>query len=96
MTRAEILDKAKEIVTLERQDQYGSPEANFEVIARLWTTYLNACIGLPKVDVDLSGEHVAAMMILLKAARTATGSGKDDNWLDIAGYAACGGEIFSE
>ena len=83
-------------MTQERQDQYGTPEANFDTIARLWTTYLNASIGLKGIDVELSGEHVAAMMILLKVARTATGSGKDDNWLDIAGYAACGGEIFSE
>lgn len=96
MTREEILDTAKKIVTQERQDQYGTPEANFDTIARLWTAYLNAAIGLEGVDVYLSGEHVAAMMILLKVARIASGSGKDDNWIDIAGYAACGGEIFSE
>ena len=94
MTREEILETAKKIVMVERQDQYGTPEANFDVIARLWTTYLSACIGI--VDVDLSGENVAAMMILLKVARIASGSGKDDNWIDIAGYAACGGEIFNE
>lgn len=69
MTREEILNTAKKIVTVERQDQYGTPEANFEVIARLWTTYLNACIGIKGVDVDLSGEHVAAMMILLVVVR---------------------------
>ena len=96
MTREEILDTAKKIVTQERYDQYGTPEANFDTIARLWTTYLNACIGLKDIDVDLSGEHVAAMMILLKTARISTGSGKDDNWIDIAGYAACGGEIESK
>ena len=35
---------------------------------------------------------VAVMMILLKIARVAS-SKKSDNWVDIAGYAACGGEI---
>ena len=86
MTREEILDTAKSIVGGERQDQYGNPEDNFERIAALWTTYLNA-------DVMLQPADVACMMMLLKIARIATGTGKDDNWVDIAGYAACGGEI---
>jgi hypothetical protein len=33
------------------------------------------------------------MMALLKVARIATGHGKADNWVDLAGYAACGGEL---
>lgn len=35
------------------------------------------------------------MMSLLKIARTATGAAKLDNWVDIAGYAACGAELDS-
>lgn len=38
-------------------------------------------------------EDVAAMMALLKIARIASGHAKADNWVDLAGYAACGGEI---
>ena len=38
-TRAEILDAAKKIVTGDREKQYGSPEDNFGVIARLWSAY---------------------------------------------------------
>ena len=33
------------------------------------------------------------MLALLKIARIATGHAKEDNWVDLAGYAACGGEI---
>ena len=33
------------------------------------------------------------MLILLKVARIKSGKKKNDNWIDIAGYAACGGEI---
>lgn len=44
---------------------------------------------------DLRPEDVAVMMILLKIARVAGGHGKSDNWVDIAGYAACGGEVQS-
>lgn len=38
-------------------------------------------------------EDVAAMMALLKIARIAAGGKKADSWVDLAGYAACGGEI---
>ena len=36
------------------------------------------------------------MMILLKVGRIAGGSLSQDNWVDIAGYAACGGEIVTK
>ena len=35
----------------------------------------------------------ANMMILMKVARNSSGVYKDDNWIDICGYAALGGEI---
>ena len=38
---------------------------------------------------------LAALLALLKIARIATGHGKSDNWVDLAGYAACGGELQS-
>lgn len=84
MTRAEILDKAKVCVVGDREQDYGSPENNFTRIAGLWTYYL----GYP-----VEARDVAAMLALLKIARIASGHAKDDNWIDLAGYAACGGEI---
>lgn len=84
MTRAEILDKAKSYVVGDREQDYGSPESNFGRIANLWTAFLN---------VSISPTDVAAMLALLKIARIASGHAKDDNWVDLAGYAACGGEI---
>lgn len=41
------------------------------------------------------GPLVNAEMALLKLARVAEGHGKTDNWVDLAGYAACGAEIES-
>ena len=35
------------------------------------------------------------MMALLKIARISTGTGTDDSFVDLAGYAACGAEINS-
>ena len=90
MTRAQILDEAKGIVTGKRDEQYGHPEDNFALIASLWTTYTNARYEYGNA---LTPQNVANMMILLKVARNATGRGKDDNYIDIAGYAACGGEL---
>lgn len=83
MTRAECLHTAEEIVTKDRNSQYGEPEDCFALIAKLWTAY---------TAVNLSSADVAAMMIMLKVARVRNGKAKDDSWVDIAGYAACGAE----
>ena len=91
MTREEILKEALKCVNGEREQQYGSPEDSFMVIAELWTVYLeHKCVEDNGV-VLLHPEDVAAMMALLKVARICTGAGKADNWVDLAGYAACGG-----
>ena len=93
MNRKEILAAANKAVHAEDMDHdYGKPEDNFATIANLWNTYLEAVCDDPDLSVYLSSRDVAAMMILLKIARVAT-SEKADHWIDIAGYAACGGEV---
>lgn len=93
MNRKEILAAANNAVHAEDMDHdYGKPEDNFATIANLWNTYLEAVCDDPDLSVYLSSRDVAAMMILLKVARVAT-SEKADHWIDIAGYAACGGEV---
>lgn len=94
MTREAILEEAKECVCSDRQNQYGSPENSFNTISHLWEDYLNAK-GEKGEKVEIDAKDVAAMMALLKVARIAMGHGKADNWIDIAGYAACGGELES-
>lgn len=93
MKRAEILDAAKNIVNGERDQQYGTPEDSFMAIAELWTVYLEHGCVEDNGAVLLHPGDVAAMMALLKIARISTGQSKADNWVDLAGYAACGGEI---
>lgn len=99
MTRAEILDAAKKCVCGQREQDYGTPESNFQLIANLWNSYL----GLPYDHSDIN-EHrdtipkisptdVAMMMALMKIARIKNGGGTGDSFVDLAGYAACGGEI---
>lgn len=84
MKRKEILEAAAKCVCGDREQEYGSPENNFSIIARFWSYYLN---------VTIEPKDVAAMMALLKIARIASGNAKEDNWVDLAGYAACGGEL---
>ena len=38
----------------------------------------------------------AAMLILVKVARLSSSPWHRDNWVDIAGYAACGSEVRSK
>lgn len=90
MTREEVLNAAKQCVCSDRESQYGNPESNFETIADFWNVYLEAA---DKLLSSIEAADVAAMMGLLKLARIAIGKNKSDNWIDLAGYAACGGEI---
>lgn len=93
MNREEILKCAKICVCGDREQDYGSPENNYELIGELWASYLRKKCVTPDADCCILPTDVAAMMGLFKIARIATGHGKADNWVDLAGYAACGGEL---
>lgn len=84
MTRSEILQQAEQAINGQRELDYGTVEDNFSLIARLWSEYLGRSIS--PVDVSM-------MMCLLKIARIKNGGGTGDSFVDLAGYAACGGEI---
>ena len=93
MTRKEILEAASAIVTKDREKQYGKAEDNFGLIADLWGPYIREkCVSKGSL-VDILPEDVVMLMSLLKIARIATGQPKADNFVDLAGYAACAGEI---
>ena len=83
MNRRQLLDQAQNIVTKDRDEQYGDPEDSFAQIAAFWGIYL---------DTNIDSDDVGMMMMLLKIARQSH-KPKDDNLIDIAGYAACVAEI---
>lgn len=87
MKRPEILDTAKEYVTKDRQATHGEMENSFEGIAKLWSAYLG---------VELTAADVCNLMVLLKVWRAKSNPTFDDNYIDMAGYAACGGECGTE
>lgn len=94
--RGDILDKAKACVCKDRNREYGEPEDGFKLIAALWEPVIRETCVSPGADVSVGPETVALLMALLKVARAATNPGHLDNWVDMAGYAACGGEIASK
>lgn len=91
MTRKEILETAAACVCGQREEDYGSPEDNFKTIASLWDIYLQAAHTGSYIPI-LSPKDVAIIMALLKIARIASGK-STDSFVDLAGYAACAGEI---
>ena len=91
MKRADIIKEVSKCVTAERNGAYGEPEDNFRAIAEFWNVYLSAR-GIV-TDKEISPTDIAIMMGLLKIARVATGEAKLDNFIDLAGYAVCGGEV---
>lgn len=84
MNRADILDTAKDYVTRDRAATHGGAERNFGLIAAYWSAHL---------DHPVSATDVAVMMTLLKLARIGSNPAHQDNWIDGAGYLACGGEL---
>lgn len=82
--RAEILHCAEACVCGHRITDYGTPENSFSAIADLWSAYMGH---------EYTALDVAMMMALLKVARIKTGSDTKDSFIDLAGYAACAGEI---
>lgn len=91
MTRSEILDTAKQYVTNDRASTHGEPENSFADIAALWNAYfgkrLKSCPIMPY--------EIGALMALFKIARARGNPSHTDNWIDGAGYLACGGELSS-
>lgn len=84
LTRAAVLEVARQAVTVDRAATHGAVEDSFARIAALWSV---------RLGVSVSADQVAILLIDLKTVRAWGNPGHADNWVDIAGYAACGGEV---
>lgn len=87
MKRADILATATEYVTRDRAATHGSAEDSFAALGRVW----GARLGVP-----IAAHQVAIMLADLKSVRAWDNPEHADNWVDGAGYYACGGEIATE
>lgn len=89
-TRESILREAITCTCTDRNLQYGGPESSFPAIAEMWTGYLRAS----GHNITLTAKDAALMLMLFKTARAITSeTPKADTYIDMAGYAACAGEI---
>lgn len=88
--RARILNEAMKITHHDRNANYGNPEDNFQHIANLWNAYLRVTRPMAAV---INSADVAVMSMLIKVARLGNNPGHRDSAVDIAGYAACLGDI---
>lgn len=94
--RASALNEARDLITGDRNNQYGPPTQDFKRAAEL----LQAC-GYRRVDAndtvhDIVPSDVAIMVMQVKVSRLMHSRGKRDSWVDLAGYAACGYECAEE
>ena len=87
MNRAEILDAARQAVTVDRAATHGRPEDTFARIGAVWSA---------RLGVEITPAQVCILLADLKTCRAWGNPDHADNWVDLAGYAACGGELATE
>ena len=84
VTKSDILDQAKALITGNREGDYGDASKNFSDIAALWSVVLG---------VFVNPWQVAACMTQLKLARAIKTHDHHDSWVDMAGYVGLAGEL---
>jgi hypothetical protein len=87
MNRGKILDEAKRLTNTDRQDVYGDPLTNHQRIADLWSVYL---------ETEITPSQVALCLCLVKVARLMQTNDHQDSWIDLAAYAAIGGQLSAQ
>ena len=91
MTKEEILKKAKDLISGDRNDTHGDAFQNHAEIAEFWNIFLDKKL---QPMASISAEDVALMMVLMKISRNNQGKKNNlDNFIDMCGYAAIAGEI---
>ncbi len=83
MKANEILLTATDTISA-RGLSYGHPADNMRRTAMLLSAYLE----IPIHDYQVSG-----IMVLVKLARTLESAQHEDNWIDMAAYAALAGQL---
>ena len=84
MNRTDILDAARQAITVDRAATHGEAENTFPDIAGLWSVLFG---------IDITAAQVAQAMVLFKVARMKANPGHADNYTDAVGYAAIAGEL---
>ena len=87
MTRDEIIENAKTLISGQRAADYGDAKDNFDRIAAGWNIIVENANG------PITAKHVALMMDWVKTARLLETIDHNDSWFDKVGYSALGGSF---
>jgi hypothetical protein len=91
ISKEEILKKAKDLISGDRNDTHGDAFQNHAEIAEFWNIFLDKKL---QPMASITAEDVALMMVLMKISRNNQGKKNNlDNFIDMCGYAAIAGEI---
>jgi hypothetical protein len=80
----DFIKRAEQLISVDRNAQHGCKHITHRNISALWSAWLNY---------NVTPADVAAMMVLLKLARTKAGDYNADDFVDCIGYASIMGEI---
>ena len=92
VSAASVCAEAARLVAGDREKTHGPKMENFRNIAEMMTGYLRAR-RLLKEGVSLTALDASLLMCQMKIARTMAGGYNPDDFVDLAGYAGCAGEI---
>lgn len=87
--RVQILEEAASLITGQRQEDYGTPEENFQRMADYANIHFAKNL---QNNTPFTPRQMAEYMILLKMARTIN-SPTRDSYVDIGGYAGIAGQL---
>lgn len=87
--KEELATEALRIVNGSRRSAYGTPERNFERIARYWDTYFKNT----GRAIDVTAADVSPLMRLVKEARLNENPKHRDSYVDIIGYTLTAAEV---
>ena len=82
--RDKVLHEANELISKDRNNQYGDPQKNMELIRKNWEEVLQCKIEL---------WQVTFMLAEMKMARIKSGGYKEDSIVDCIGYLALASEL---
>jgi hypothetical protein len=94
--RASVLREAADLITGDRNNQYGPPTQDFARTAELLNALGYRRANAQGENVPILPSDVAIIIAQVKVSRLMHSRGKRDSWVDLAGYAACGYECAVE
>lgn len=92
-TRALVLDRARRLITGQRQADYGPPAENFARIATIWSVILGQTIRPDQVALCMAGLKIARLASPQADSLQNPTAPHADSYADLCGYGALAAEL---